>query len=147
MPQAVAVAFGTYGFAPVTGKHHAVLHLVLVLLDHAEEPVDPFEAFGAMPQYILFFLRQVAVGAVYGKAGLGGHVYKCLFPFPHFFPAPACHGVIIDRKGGVGYDQPFVDTDAAAEAFATGTCPERVVEIEKQVGWLHECYAVGFEAG
>ena len=31
---------GTVGLTPVAAQHHAVLYLVLVLLDHFEEGVD-----------------------------------------------------------------------------------------------------------
>ncbi len=58
---------GAHGLSAVTGKHHAVLYLVEILLDHPEETVDSFETMTAMPQKIFLGLQEFGIGAVDGK--------------------------------------------------------------------------------
>ena len=70
---------------------------------------------------------------------------EVVFPLAHLLAPPAHHRIVVDREGLVGHHQIFVDTDYPPEAFALGTSPHRVVEVEHQVARFVEGDAVGLE--
>ena len=145
--QAAAVAARTEGLAAVAGQHHAVLYLVLVLLQHAEEGVDAFEVGRTLPQHAALLVGQLVVGGKDGEARLFGAADDHVAPFAHLLAPPAHHGSVVDGQGAVGHHQMLVDADDAAEAFAFGASAHGRVEREHLVVGLLEADAVGLELG
>ncbi len=100
--QARAVAFGADGLALVARGHHPVLYLIGVLLDKGEAVAYALGIFPAVPENILFFLRQFLIGSVNGKTLPFGMEDEILFPLAHLLAPPHGHGVVVDRERGVG---------------------------------------------
>ena len=104
LPEAVAVACRASGLAAIVGEHDAVLYLILVALDHAEEGVDAYLQFLghgllvgiAVPEDVLLLLRQVVVGLKDGEL-LGALAFaEHALPLAHLFTAPTLDGAVID---------------------------------------------------
>ena len=133
-------------FTPVSGHHYAVLHLILILLHHPEKSVDSLESFAAMPEQVFLRLRQLRIWFVDWETGRSGHMDESALPFAHFLPTPAGHGIVVDRKGRIGDDKTLVDAKTFTETLAPRTGTKRIVEIEQQIGGLHELQSVGLKA-
>ncbi len=155
--QTRAVTCVTHCLALIAGAHYAILYLVLVGVDHLEKLVDARKlGIGqlgrahllggrAVPQERFLLGREVGIGGVDWKTKLDGVVDKHAAPFAHLLSAPACHGLVIDRERGVGYDQTLVDAEHPPETTAHGACSDGVVEVEHHVGGLLKAYAVSLE--
>ena len=149
--QARAVTYGACGLSPVSGQHHAVLYLVLILLHHVEEEVNTralllaFVAGQSVPQPVLLLLRQVHVRLKYGEVVVGRMPAEPLLPFAHLLAVPAHHAAVVHAQRGIGNHQLFVDAHDLAETLTlrTGTCWR--VEREHLVRWFLEGHAVGLE--
>ena len=149
--QTGAVTDGTIRLSPVAGKHHAVLDLILIILQHLEELVDArfllrvLIGRKSVPQPVFLSLGEVHVGFEDGEIIVGGMTDEPLLPLFHLIPVPADDTAVIDGERGVGDDQFLVDTDDASEALTLGTGACGRVEGEHLVVGLLEGDAVGLE--
>ena len=76
--QTGAVAGRTIGFPPIACQHHAVLNLILVLLQHLEEGVDASLFSRAVPQIVLLLLSKLIVRSEDGEVVSRGFVQEFL---------------------------------------------------------------------
>ena len=140
------MTFGAECFAAVTREHHAILNLILVALEHLEKTVDAGESAHSMPQLILLFLRQFAVGLVYRKTERRDSVDEVALPRAHHLPFPTLHGPFVDRQGRIRNHQPLVDTETTAEPLTARARTIGIVEVEQQIRRLDKLQAVSLEA-
>ena len=121
--QTGAVAGRTIGLTPIACQHHAVLNLILVLLQHLEEGVDASLFSRAVPQIVLLLLSQLIVRSEDGEVVSRGFVQEFLQPFAHLFASPAHHGTVVYGECPVRDNQLFVNANHLAETLAgrTGT--------------------------
>ena len=68
-----------------------------------------------------------------------------MFPLAHLFAAPGNNCIVVDAQCRIWNYKTLVDTDYAAESFASLTGTIRVIEVEKAVGRLYERDSVSFE--
>ena len=149
--QTCPVTLRTGGLAPVTGQHHAVLDLVLVLLHHIEEGIDArlllltLIAGQPVPQPVFLLLCQVHIRLEDGEVIVGCTTAEPVEPLLHLFPVPADHTSVVYREGRIGDDQLLVDTDDTSEPLTlrTGAC--RGIEGEQLVARLFEHDTVSLE--
>ena len=139
------MTLGTDRLSPIPGQHDPVLYLILVLFHHAEEIIDSLKQGITIPQKFLLRLGKLIVRTMYRETRCLGHAYQSLFPLAHFLTFPADHGIVVHRKGFIGYHQIFIDTDDPPEALAYGTSADRTVEIEHQIIRFFKCHTIGLE--
>ena len=128
--QSCAVALGADGLSAIAAHHDAILNLILVLPDHFEKcidahlVVDVLVALGgqSVPQHVFFLLREFQIRLENREIVLGSPAAELVFPHAHLVAMPALHASVIDAERGVGNDQPLVDADDIAKAFAFGAC-------------------------
>ena len=94
--QPAAVAVGTDGLAAEACQHHTVLYLVVLRLHPFEEAVDAFPVAVAVPQDVVFLLRQLVVRLVDGETHARRQLDEHLLPFVHLLAAPTDHRIFID---------------------------------------------------
>ena len=152
--QTCAVTIRTDGLSAIAAHHHAILYLVLVLLDHVEESVDGYLLVDVLriggksvPKPVFFLSRQVHVGLEDGEIVAGCTPAEFVLPLLHLLTVPALHAAFIDGEGGIGNHQFLVDADDAAETLAGGTGPKRGVEGKHIIAGLLKLDAVSFETG
>ena len=152
--QACAVAVGAYGLSSVSGKHYAILYLVLVCFEHTEESVYAYLLFfgqasflvASVPENVFFPLRQFVVWGEDGEFVFLCAAAEFVVPQSHFFSAPANNGSFVNVPCLVGHDEVLVYSECASYSAAGGTCAERGVEREHVFLGFFEQYAVGLEA-
>ena len=128
--QTGAVTDGTGGLTSISGHHHPILDLVLIVLHHLEELVDAgllilaFVRGQPMPEPVFLLTRQVHIRLKDREVICCGMPAEPVLPLLHLLTVPAYHTTVVDAEGGVGNYQSFVDTDHTAKALTlrTGTC-------------------------
>ena len=149
--QTCSVTLGAGGLSPVTGQHHAVLNLVLILLHHIEEGIDArfllFALVGGqpVPQPVFLFLCQVHIGLEDGEVVVGCMTAEPVEPLFHLLTVPTNNTAVVDGEGRVWDDKFLVDADDAPETLTlrTGTC--RGVEGKHLVAGFFEHDTIGFK--
>ena len=144
------MAGGACRLPSVSGQHHTILYLILVLSQHAEKLVDADGAVApfvllihSMPKHLLLSVRQLVVRREDGEILiLVGSPDKFLLPLRHLFSLPACHTAVIHRQVGVGDDQTLVNPYDASVALALGAGSHRRIEREHLVGRFFKLDAV-----
>src|SRR5690606_39028869 len=119
--QSAARALGAHGAPAVAAGQHAVLDLVALLLQVAEEGIDATQAAPPLPQQLALFGREVAVGAVDGEAVRCAGPLEGLAPLAHLLAGPRGHTALVHAQALVGDHQVGVDADHMAIAFAHRT--------------------------
>ena len=124
------MTFGTYRLTTIATHHHTILDLVLVVFHHLEESVDGNLfvhvcriAGKSMPQPSFLFGSEFTVRGEYGEVIPCSPAAELIFPDFHLLTMPTLYTTVVHAQGGVGNDQPFIDTDDITESltFRTGT--------------------------
>ena len=146
LAEPATMAVGAGGASAVAGQHDAVLYLVGLRLEPAEEAVDAFPGTVAVPEEVFLFLGEFIVGGVDGEADVGGVAYEVALPLLHLVAVPADDGIVVNGARAVGDHQFLVDAHDVAVALAGRAGAIGIVEGEEVgVGFL-EGDAVGLEA-
>ena len=149
--QARTVTRRTSGLTSVSGQHHAILYLVLVLLYHVEEEVDTrffllsLIRWKPVPEPVLLLLGQVHVRLEDGEVVFGCMLTEPVFPFAHLGAVPTNHTSVVNAQGGIGNHEFLVDTHDTTEALTLRTSASGRVKREQLVAWFLESDAVGLE--
>ena len=147
------MTLGAGSLAAITGEHHAVLDLVLVLFEHSEESVDRHLLLlgqgvllgVAVPEQVTLFARQLIIRREDGEAFFLRPSAEFVPPHPHLVAAPAHHRAVVDGQRAVRDDQSLVEPDDAAEAFAARAGAEGRIEGEHVVVGVVEGHPIGLE--
>ena len=150
--EAAAMADGTGGLSAIAGEHDAILNLVLVLLEHAEELVDadahvaPFvDLRHSMPEDVFLLLCELVVWGEDREVVALCCAHKLLLPFRHLIALPALHASVIDGEFLARYDTVFVNANDLAVAFAFRACAYGGIEGEHLVCRFFKLNAVCLE--
>ena len=100
-----------------------------------------------MPEQIALFFGEIVIGFEDGEVVLLSTAQEFFAPHTQFFATPAHHCSIIDREGGVGDDEMFIDAHDFAKTFTAWASSHRGVEREEIVGGFFKGDAIGFESG
>ncbi|CCY14895.1 uncharacterized protein BN773_00888 [Prevotella sp. CAG:755] len=152
--KASAVTLGADGLSAITGEHHAILDLVLVLFEHSEESIDRHllllgqgTLLGvAVPEQVPLLARKLIIRHKDWEPFFLGPPAEFLAPHAHFLSTPTHHRTVVDAQRAVGHDESLVESDNAAEAFAARAGAKGRIEGEHVVVRLAEGHPVGLEA-
>ena len=145
LAQTTAITFGTKSLSPVAGHHHAILYLVLVLLNHLEESVDTLETADPMPQLVFLELRQISVRFMHRETDLGSNVDEIFLPLAHLLPFPTFNCPLIDRQRRIRNHQTLIYAETFPEPLTARTRTIGIVKVEQHVGRLDKLDAVRLE--
>src|SRR5262249_8349938 len=135
LPQTRTSALGTGQVSPIPAQENADVNLVLLSLEPPEEPADPgvadFRIRAAADDEFLLGLRQLRPGHVDPHVALARGLLQLRELGAVMRLAPRLDRALLNRLGRVRHDEVDVELDDVAEAVATGTRAERVVEREQ----------------
>ena len=127
-----AAALRARQVAAIPAEEHANVHLVLLALEPAEEPLDPFEARAvAFDDEPLLVVGQLRPGHVEAHAARLRRALQLGELRAIVRLAPGLDRVLRDRLRWIRDDQRHVELDDVAEAVAERAGAERVVEREQ----------------
>ena len=142
----------TNSLATIPTHHHAILYLVLILLDHLEKGINVnlvvnvqmFFGRKTMPKHILLLARQFEIRFENGKPINDGFSAKHLAPNAHLVTMPTLNATIIHAQRTIGDDQFLINSDNASKAFARRTSANGRVEGEHIIVGFFKRHAVCF---
>ena len=149
------MACGADCLATIAALQHAVLYLVLVLLDHLEERVNAYTvayvavAVGrqSVPQHVLLRSCQVEVRLEYGEFVGCCPAAEFGLPCSQLLAVPALHASVVHAQRRIGHNQLLVDAYHLAESLTLGTGSCGRIECEHAVGRLLKRDAVLLKRG
>ena len=130
-PQPRAAAVVARQVAAITAQEHADVHLVLLALEPAEEPLHALVVAAAFDHELPLGVRQVAPRHVETQGRRLGGALELRETASIVRLGPRLDRAGVDRLGRIGHDERQIELDDVAEPVARRARAERVVEREQ----------------